>query len=55
MYIDSVDGGMSLLGVTSRGVRSRNVCGDGGIYVRVDQFIEWIREQTGLEIPGPAL
>jgi hypothetical protein len=54
LYI-SRNGSISLLGVTSRGVRSLNKCGDGGIYVRVDQFVDWIKQRTGVNIPGPAL
>lgn len=51
LYVSGVEGGFLLLGVTSRGTSdSQQVCGDGGIYVRVDQFIEWIREQTGADI-----
>jgi secreted trypsin-like serine protease len=49
------NGSMFLLGATSRGVRSENVCGDGGIYIRVDQFLDWIKEKTGADIPGPEL
>ena len=49
------NGSIFLLGATSRGVRSENVCGDGGIYVRVDQFIDWIKEKTGVNIEGPRL
>jgi secreted trypsin-like serine protease len=46
-------GGYYLLGATSRGsLDSNNVCGDGGIYVRVDKFIDWIEEVTGVEIEG---
>ena len=55
LYIQSRSTGeYFLLGATSRGVREgTNVCGDGGIYVRVDKFVDWIREATGVEIPGP--
>jgi secreted trypsin-like serine protease len=54
LYIKSADGEFYLLGATSRGIGSRT-CGDGGIYVRVDQFIDWIEEQTGAAIEGPRL
>jgi secreted trypsin-like serine protease len=54
LYIRSAEGDYSLLGATSRGIGPRT-CGDGGIYVRVDQFIEWIRQETGIEIEGPRL
>jgi trypsin len=53
LYIKNSQGGYSLLGATSRGLNnSENACGDGGIYVRVDQFLDWIREETGMEIEG---
>jgi endonuclease G len=56
LYIDQSDGSKALLGVTSRGVRnSSSECGDGGIYVRVDQFVDWIKQETGVSIPGPSL
>jgi hypothetical protein len=53
LYILGAEGTYHLLGVTSRGVGGPRTCGDGGIYVRVDQFVEWIRQQTGVTIPGP--
>ncbi len=50
LYIETGDGTYHLLGATSRGARgSDNVCGDGGIYVRVDKFLDWISEETGAE------
>lgn len=53
LYIKNADGGYSILGATSRGLgNTANVCGDGGIYVRVDQFLDWIREETGLDVEG---
>jgi secreted trypsin-like serine protease len=54
LYIKSADGEYYLLGATSRGIGSRT-CGDGGIYVRVDQFIDWIEQETGVTIEGPRL
>ncbi|MCD6032161.1 MAG: secreted trypsin-like serine protease [Thermomicrobiales bacterium] len=51
LYIRNVDDDVFLLGATSRGVSNAGVvCGDGGIYVRVDQFIDWITEKTGVSI-----
>lgn len=48
--------GMYLLGVTSRGTNNAtHVCGDGGVYVRIDQFVDWIRQRTGVQIEGPLL
>lgn len=53
LYIKNSQGGYSLLGATSRGLgNTENVCGDGGIYVRVDQFLDWIREETGIDVEG---
>ena len=54
LYIRGEDGDFHLLGATSRGLsNTQNVCGDGGIYVRVDQFLDWVREVTGVDTPGP--
>lgn len=54
LYIKSADGGYFLLGATSRGLgNSQYQCGDGGIYVRVDQFLDWIQKQTGVQVDGP--
>jgi Trypsin len=53
LYILGSEGTYHLLGVTSRGVGGPRVCGDGGIYVRLDQFLEWIKSKTGVAIPGP--
>jgi Trypsin len=53
LYIKNAEGSYNLLGATSRGLgNTENVCGDGGIYIRVDQFLDWIREETGMEIEG---
>lgn len=51
LYIENDDGKLFLLGVTSRGVRGPGKpCGNGGIYVRADRFVEWIRSATGAKI-----
>jgi secreted trypsin-like serine protease len=51
LYIVNDDGEFSLLGATSRGTDSaQHVCGDGGIYVRVDAFLDWIRTKTGTDL-----
>lgn len=55
LYIRAGDGagspGYLLLGATARGVWGRDhQCGDGGVYVRVDKFLDWIREVTGAAI-----
>jgi hypothetical protein len=52
LYIQNGDG-YALLGATSRGRRDGwTICGDGGIYVRVDLCLDWIREVTGADIGG---
>jgi hypothetical protein len=54
LYIPNEEGGYNLLGITSRGVADApNVCGDGGIYVRIDQFVDWIKDKTGVAIEAP--
>lgn len=51
LYIEAEDGDYLLLGATSRGIKgSSTPCGNGGIYVRVDKFAEWIEEVTGVEL-----
>jgi hypothetical protein len=57
LYIESAEGGYHLLGVTSRGLKDFDHfppqrCGNGGIYVRADQFLGWIRDVTGISIAG---
>jgi hypothetical protein len=42
------NGMFRLAGATSRATRTaRRPCGDGGIYVRIDQYAEWIRSIPG--------
>lgn len=58
LYIESDEGTYHLLGVTSRGLKDfdhfpPHPCGNGGIYVRADQFLGWIRDVTGISIEGP--
>jgi hypothetical protein len=55
LYISDPNGnGYFLLGATSRGTsNAQHVCGDGGIYVRVDKFLDWIRAATGIDVDGP--
>ena len=51
LYIKNSAGGYDLLGATSRGIGgTENNCGDGGIYVRVDQFLDWIKQQTQIAV-----
>jgi hypothetical protein len=55
LYISDPNGnGDFLLGTTSRGSSDAGQpCGDGGIYVRVDKFLDWICDSTGILIEGP--
>jgi len=51
LYVQGADGQYYLLGATSRGARGGfHKCGDGGIYVRVDLCLDWIRKVTGAQI-----
>jgi secreted trypsin-like serine protease len=53
LYIRGSGNSFHLLGVTSRGIiNTVNVCGDGGIYVRVDKFLDWIKDETGITVPA---
>lgn len=46
------DGEWLLAGATSRATETASsVCGDGGIYVRVDHYREWIEGVIGFELP----
>lgn len=53
LYIeDRPTGQYFLLGATSRATRdARTTCGDGGIYTRVDRFIDWIERTSGINLP----
>lgn len=55
LYISDPNGkGYFLLGATSRGTtNAQHMCGDGGIYVRVDKLLEWIRTATAINVDGP--
>lgn len=51
-YLAGADDEWLVAGATSRSSRSAtHVCGDGGIYVRLDRYVEWIRSA----IPGAVL
>ncbi|MGA7730135.1 MAG: trypsin-like serine protease [Chloroflexia bacterium] len=51
LYVEGADGRYYLLGATSRATAgSVNTCGDGGIYTRVDKFVDWIKEKTGITL-----
>jgi Trypsin len=56
LYIHSPEGAFYLLGATSRGVKgARRPCGDGGVYIRVDRHLDWIRAVTAIDVEGPRL
>jgi Trypsin len=56
LYVQGTEGAYYLLAATSRGVRDADQeCGDGGIYVRIDRYLDWIREVTGIQIEGSLL
>lgn len=56
LYIEVAKDVYYLLAATSRGATNAlNVCGDGGIYVRVDLCLAWIRQISGVEIEGARL
>lgn len=51
LYIKAQDGSFHLLGVISRAIKNAaNVCGDAGISVRLDKFIDWIEDRTGVDL-----
>jgi secreted trypsin-like serine protease len=50
-YIGNASGGWTLAGATSRSTKSSvSACGDGGIYVRVDQYREWIEDTAKVKL-----
>jgi trypsin len=50
LYINNAHGNYDLLGAASRGIGGTGKCGDGGIYVRVDQMLDWIAQQTHITL-----
>ncbi len=54
LYIQVDSDKYYLLGATSRGARGGfTTCGDGGVYVRVDLCLDWIRSVTSAKVAGP--
>lgn len=52
LYVEH-NGELFLLGATSRGVtHAFQECGDGGVYVRVDRCLDWIRSVTDVADAG---
>jgi len=51
-YIRSPKGGWLLAGATSRSTKgAKRTCGDGGIYVRVDKYRDWIEKTAKISLP----
>jgi secreted trypsin-like serine protease len=51
LYILDPKGVWRLAGVTSRSVDgATHVCGDGGVYVRVEKYLDWIRSIDGAAV-----
>ena len=54
-YLKNSNGTWSLAGATSRATKNSTMpCGDGGIYVRVDKYIPWVKEvakSNGVSFP----
>ena len=51
-YLEDGAGGWVVAGATSRATNAApNDCGDGGIYVRLDQYREWIASLPGVTLP----
>lgn len=48
LYVLAPDGNFCLLATSSRGARGgSHISGDGGIYVRIDLILDWIRQMAG--------
>lgn len=55
LYADTLYGEV-VAGFTSRGILSApsgRTCGDGGIYVRSDIDLDWVRDVAGVDVPEP--
>jgi len=51
LYVSNTRGNWFLAGATSRATRSAiNNCGDGGVYVRVDRYRDWIESIPGVRL-----
>lgn len=50
-FVGSPKKGWLLAGATSRSTKSAmSTCGDGGIYVRVDEYRVWIEDTAGVKL-----
>ena len=51
-YVEDKAKRWHLAGATSRATDSaQNNCGDGGIYVRIDRYLDWIESIPGVSLP----
>lgn len=51
-YVQDPVRGWLLMGATSRATNSApNDCGDGGVYVRIERYLDWIRSIPGVTLP----
>lgn len=51
LYVSDGQGGWLLAGATSRATHQRiHDCGDGGIYARVDRYLDWIRSIVDVKL-----
>jgi secreted trypsin-like serine protease len=51
-YLRAADNTWYVAGATSRATnKAANNCGDGGIYVRLDAYRDWIEAETGVTLP----
>ncbi len=52
LYVSDDNVNWFLAGATSRSTKSaKKNCGDGGVYVRVDRYRDWIESMPGLDLP----
>jgi endonuclease G len=50
-YVSDGSGEWLLAGATSRATKSAmSTCGDGGVYVRLDKYREWIEEEGKVKL-----
>jgi secreted trypsin-like serine protease len=55
IYVSDVKNSWYLAGVTSRATELRtDLCGDGGVYVRADKYLDWIKSIPGVTLSGRA-
>jgi endonuclease G len=51
LYVVDQQGRWLLAGATSRATKAAiNTCGDGGVYVRIDRYLDWVRSVIGADL-----